>query len=332
MCLDLWLELEELEKDGEEEPEEKRRQKQRKEEEEEEEKKREENACGRSAVAVSDILRCACVCGRVAIVTLAQHPWVLNSAAKYLPGLASRDLPGLLEELDIPVIYARQYLKRYVLRKLYGREAPWMNVLSIGDSTVERTAIMELMWRSAHEAPGAVRSLSLEAGQTRHPVVVATEEEDLGDWEIVEEQSTVPGAPVDFNSSIRFQLEDGPPATPEFLVRLAQKKLRSAVASAETRAREAFCAGFWFRITILCDVKLESSYHPALPPSVWLVQKDEGIFNLARTSTRKEAEKLCQSLQQAVIVERFPSLTELQIFCAGAQVPVPPLLKWRSGP
>lgn len=39
---------------------------------------------------VADILRCACVCGRVAIVTLAQHPWVLNSAAKYLPGLASR--------------------------------------------------------------------------------------------------------------------------------------------------------------------------------------------------------------------------------------------------
>lgn len=123
------------------------------------------------AQAVSDILRCACVCGRVAIVTLAQHPWALNSAAKYLPGL---DLPGLLEELDIPVIYARQYLKRYViqegtqegeclwtlakqaamtkvLRKLYGREAPWMNVLSIGDSTVERAAIMELMWRSAHE-------------------------------------------------------------------------------------------------------------------------------------------------------------------------------------
>eukprot|EP00438_Fugacium_kawagutii_P014525 Skav232268 [mRNA] locus=scaffold882:80726:91539:- [translate_table: standard] len=130
----------------------------------------------RQAQAVDDILRCARGCGRVAIVTLAQHPWVLNSAAKYLPGL---DLPGLLEELDIPVIYARQYLKRYViqegtqegeclwtlakqaamtkvLRKLYGRDAPWMNVLSIGDSTVERTAIMELMWRSAHEDRGGI--------------------------------------------------------------------------------------------------------------------------------------------------------------------------------
>lgn len=39
-----------------------------------------------------------------------------------------------------------------VLRRLYGRHAPWMNVLSIGDSTVERTAIMEVMWRSDHEA------------------------------------------------------------------------------------------------------------------------------------------------------------------------------------
>ncbi|CAK9003892.1 unnamed protein product [Durusdinium trenchii] len=121
--------------------------------------------------AVEDILRCARACGRVAIVTLAQHPWVVNSAAKYLPGL---DLPGLLEELEIPVIYARQCLKRYViqegtqegeclwtlakqtamtkvLRKLYGRDQPWMNVLSIGDSTVERAAVMEIMWRNHHE-------------------------------------------------------------------------------------------------------------------------------------------------------------------------------------
>jgi hypothetical protein len=29
----------------------------------------------------------------------------------------SQDLPGLLEELDIPVIYARQYLKRYVIQE-----------------------------------------------------------------------------------------------------------------------------------------------------------------------------------------------------------------------
>ncbi|CAJ1361842.1 unnamed protein product [Effrenium voratum] len=127
--------------------------------------------------AVEDLLRCARSCGHVGIVTLAQKPWVLNSAAKYLPGL---DLPGLLEELHIPVIYARECLKRYViqegmqdgaclwtlakqagmrkvLRFLYGRDRPWMNVLSIGDSTVERTAIMELMWSSQHEEDASGR-------------------------------------------------------------------------------------------------------------------------------------------------------------------------------
>ena len=41
-----------------------------------------------------------------------------------------------------------------VLRRLYGREAPWMNVLSIGDSTVERTAITEVMWSSQYEVGG----------------------------------------------------------------------------------------------------------------------------------------------------------------------------------
>ena len=46
-------------------------------------------------IEVEDILRCARACGRVAIVTLAQPPWVLNSALKYLPGLA----PGTKRQL-----------------------------------------------------------------------------------------------------------------------------------------------------------------------------------------------------------------------------------------
>ena len=58
----------------------------------------------------------------------------LNSAAKYLPNLASwlckaflrkvhchgawrtQDLPGLLDELQIPVIYARECLKKYLIQ------------------------------------------------------------------------------------------------------------------------------------------------------------------------------------------------------------------------
>jgi len=95
----------------------------------------------------------------------------------------------------------------------------------------------------------AVRSVATELARAREPPVPdKTEEADLGGWELVEEQAFVPGAPGGFNSTIRFELESGPPSTPGFLVDLAKRKLRSAVASPVDRARAAFCAGYWFAV------------------------------------------------------------------------------------
>ena len=177
----------------------------------------------------------------------------------------------------------------------------------------------------------AVRSLAVALAQSDRPTVRSeAKETELGEWELIEEQSSVPGASVGFNATIKFELESGVPPTPQFLVDLAKKKLRSSVSSPEDRARAAFCAGYWYRLAILCSVSLDRSYEPVLPPSTWLVQKGEGISDLARLSTRREAAQLCQGSPRATIVEGFPSLTELQILCAGAQVPVPPLLRWRS--
>eukprot|EP00438_Fugacium_kawagutii_P035534 Skav214490 [mRNA] locus=scaffold1011:88423:89535:- [translate_table: standard] len=117
---------------------------------------------------VRDLLTRAKSCGQVAIVTLSRRPWVTNSANEFLPKL---EIEALLKELRIPVIYSRECLKPYmmrspdgdfeegvcpltmakelamkkVLKKLYGKN-PWTNVLSIGDSVTERTAITELLW------------------------------------------------------------------------------------------------------------------------------------------------------------------------------------------
>eukprot|EP00913_Durusdinium_trenchii_P008453 g7938.t1 len=49
------------------------------------------------------------VVGRVSIVTLAQRPWVENSAGWYLPGL---DLEKLFQELEIEIFYAREHITR----------------------------------------------------------------------------------------------------------------------------------------------------------------------------------------------------------------------------
>ena len=128
--------------------------------------------CARSLDKISDTVRelltLAKSCGQVAIVTLSRRPWVANSASEYLPKLG---IEALLKELRIPVIYSRECVKPYmmrspdgafeegvcpltmakelamkkVLKKLYGKN-PWKNVLSIGDSVTERTAITELLW------------------------------------------------------------------------------------------------------------------------------------------------------------------------------------------
>lgn len=125
-------------------------------------------ALGKISDTVRELLTLAKSCGQVAIVTLSRRPWVANSANEFMPKLG---IEALLKELRIPVIYSRECVKPYmmrspdgdfeegvcpltmakeqamkkVLKKLYGKN-PWKNVLSIGDSVTERTAITELLW------------------------------------------------------------------------------------------------------------------------------------------------------------------------------------------
>eukprot|EP00435_Cladocopium_sp_Y103_P056921 s1903_g19.t1 len=175
----------------------------------------------------------------------------------------------------------------------------------------------------------AIRGIANELRQVRGPATPIHQEPSLpGDWELIEDQAAVPGAPANFNSSIRFAVEDGPPDTPDFCISLARRKLRSARHSPEERARAAFVAGFWYRISVIIEYAWASDYEPVLPPSTWLVSKGSGISDFARTNSRKEAERFCEDQEGGRIVERFPSVTELQIFCAGAQIPVPPLVQW----
>lgn len=127
------------------------------------------------AETVAAILRAARAVGRVAIVTLSKKPWVHDSAEKFLPGL---DLKALLEELGIPIYYGLDHVHSTVarlaqtqqgisqlqqggvdvleackrgamakcLRKVCGKNTLQLNVLSVGDSDVEKKAIKDLLW------------------------------------------------------------------------------------------------------------------------------------------------------------------------------------------
>lgn len=119
------------------------------------------------AQLVSETLQIAASFGTVAIVTLAARPWVDNSAEWFLPGV---DLPEVLLNLDIPVFYAREHVRKTekvaarveegvdlfmiakrnamkrCIRKLCPNADKIGNVICIGDSTTEELAIKEIMW------------------------------------------------------------------------------------------------------------------------------------------------------------------------------------------
>jgi len=119
------------------------------------------------AQLVNDTLNLAASHAQVAIVTLAARPWVDNSSEWFLPGL---DLPELLLNLDIPVFYAREFVrrrerlaarveegvdlfmiaKRNAMKQCFRKLCPGAekqgNVICIGDSQTEVLAIKEIMW------------------------------------------------------------------------------------------------------------------------------------------------------------------------------------------
>jgi hypothetical protein len=125
------------------------------------------------AKIVEDVLRMASKLGRVCIVTLALEHWVSTSIKHFMP-----DLEGLLEELDIAVVYSRtalpettirgigmdgvrdvgQALKtaamRHVVGSLYnkGRQrSSWENVISVGDSLAEYYGIQDVTFLHTQE-------------------------------------------------------------------------------------------------------------------------------------------------------------------------------------
>lgn len=117
------------------------------------------------ARAVAALLRAARAVARVSVVTLSRRPWVLESGSRWLLGL---DLPALFRELGVTVYYAGEHaehtagcrpdsvaLKRNAMaRCLTDWSTAWAgadpgrvrwNVLSVGDSPVERAALRCLL-------------------------------------------------------------------------------------------------------------------------------------------------------------------------------------------
>jgi len=114
------------------------------------------------AKLVTELLKLACGCGKVILVTLAKSPWVEESCKNFFPTIG-----GLIRELQVPVVYAQQGLTAIDYNKIAMKSTEevekywsnvkgqaianevkqfytqyegqsWKNIISIGDSDFER--------------------------------------------------------------------------------------------------------------------------------------------------------------------------------------------------
>lgn len=148
-------------------------------------------------------------------------------------------------------------------------------------------------------------------------------------WELVEDSAEGPS--LGFYPPSRYsEVESGPPDIPPVLLNVATR-LSSAEPGSVVRAKRAFACGFYAR----CALETFTPYTGAsvkLPfaDTVWVVLRVGNSFSY-RVSTKADLNRLL-AIRGAYqpIFQGFPSATEVQIFCAGCNIEVPPLFKWKK--
>lgn len=153
-------------------------------------------------------------------------------------------------------------------------------------------------------------------------------------WILIEEEEVLPTGFKD--ERIRRVVEDGPGPTPQELVSLGKSRLTGTDPGYEARVRRAYVAGFWAWVALATN----TDYSPAEPIGIADTQfvvlrswsHDPRTVKLpVRVRTKSDLVQLVGKLPSpGAVVQSFASLTEVQVFCGGANLPVPPLLQWRS--
>ena len=189
---------------------------------------------------------------------------------------------------------------------------------------VDKDEIIANLTQAVHNLSLAVTRLSSSAPAFENP-------KEESDWEVIEEPSVpCPEVFTEQTRALSFVCaEDGPPPLADSLRQLAERRLSSVGIGAAARATRAFHAGFWAAVSR----DTVTPYYPLVPLGdiklahfVCLQCRTGKPF---RTTTSGLFARLCVE-RGAVITESFGSLTELQLFCLGASVPIPELLQCRN--
>ena len=153
-------------------------------------------------------------------------------------------------------------------------------------------------------------------------------------WELVEPSEIVEGG-LPPRSIV---LEEGPPPLSPALEVYASI-LSEIGGGRRARAKAAFEAGFWAQIAAETNTEYTPVVNRDLSTSHWIVLRGAGVSSPFRVTRRLDLNRLLSRSPGQVpsggvstqpIVQAFASLCELRIFCGGAGISVPPLLRWRS--
>lgn len=121
-----------------------------------------------------------------------------------------------------------------------------------------------------------------------------------------------------------------PPVPPDIL-ELCRTRLRASTVPLEPRVRRAFEAGHRARVALASG----SGYRTSGPvvhlhSTHWIVLRGPWLESPVRVASKRQATQAAGGTSQDSIIEEFPSLTELQVFCLGASIEVPPLKECRK--
>ena len=173
----------------------------------------------------------------------------------------------------------------------------------------------------------AVQNLQLSVDSLS--VRLAAVEEKLGlesdHWEVVEESFDPPSRFKTHNTNISYC-----PDIPASLLSFAEK-LSSVDPGHVVRAKRAFEAGFQARQCLSSGSwYIGAKTQLPIKDTVWIVVQAPGLKAPARVASKSDLNRLIVHGPVDVIAQGFPSLTEVQIFCAGCDIAVPQLCRWKS--
>ena len=149
-------------------------------------------------------------------------------------------------------------------------------------------------------------------------------------WEIVEEEYLPSNLSVPGGELVYLTSEQVAPTVPVFCYDLAKHRLTGASIGSAQRAERAFFAGRKAKEALQVGSVYRQAENIGLQPAHWIVVSSSRSTTPKRVTTKRDLSKLIVIGEEGLIWEQFASITELQIFCVGLGIAIPPLVRWKN--